>query len=387
MKDKPGIGIDQPAFDAMNAEYRRQWRISLCACDRSGKVVMGKTGCNCEDSSACNLARQNAIAEAVRWGDPTITFCPQKRLIWAVPLMYNSQVLGGLLAQTTEQRVFPDKSGQAALDIRKASQELRIMVERANLTNASLLSDNRKEYLHEQQRAQAIHQAKQTEFPSFREMYLQDEPALLAAIRKDDRGQARGILNRILAAVYHQAGSHIDQIKSFLMELVVMMCRTAVEVGGSQHELLGDNFRRITELAGIRSDRDLATWLHEMLERIMDSISSKRMRPAQQVASEAVNYMAKHLSAETSRDQVAAAVGVSPSHFSRIFKAQMGKGFSEMLTQMRIDRAAQMLVHTDRPIILIALDTGFNDQSYFTKVFRKATGLTPAQYRRRHLHQ
>jgi transcriptional regulator GlxA family with amidase domain len=73
---------------------------------------------------------------------------------------------------------------------------------------------------------------------------------------------------------------------------------------------------------------------------------------------------------------------MSPSHFSRYFRKHLGQSFTDVLNQMRIDRAADMLANSDRDLKMIALDTGFPDQSYFTKVFRRHRGLTPAEFRR-----
>jgi two-component system response regulator YesN len=85
-----------------------------------------------------------------------------------------------------------------------------------------------------------------------------------------------------------------------------------------------------------------------------------------------------------SRDDVAEAVGVSPSHFSRLLHRQTGRTFTDLLGQMRIQKAAQLLARTDTPLSQVALASGFSDQSYFTKVFRRHLGQTPGQYRRSH---
>jgi transcriptional regulator GlxA family with amidase domain len=81
------------------------------------------------------------------------------------------------------------------------------------------------------------------------------------------------------------------------------------------------------------------------------------------------------------RDDAARAAGVSPSHFSRIFVRHVGRGFADLLNQMRVNRACELLVRSERELCLIALDCGFSDQSYFQKVFRRYTGQTPARYR------
>ena len=65
-------------------------------------------------------------------------------------------------------------------------------------------------------------------------------------------------------------------------------------------------------------------------------------------------------------------------------RKHLGRSFTELLNRLRIEQAAQWLARSDKPLVLIALETGFQDQSYFTKVFRRYTGKTPRQYRREH---
>lgn len=97
----------------------------------------------------------------------------------------------------------------------------------------------------------------------------------------------------------------------------------------------------------------------------------------------AKHYLSDHLTQEIRTEDVAAAVGVSPYHLSRLFRALTGMTMREYLTQERIETARQLLAASDRSIPQIASLLRFCDQSYFTKVFRELTGQTPRQYRER----
>lgn len=80
-------------------------------------------------------------------------------------------------------------------------------------------------------------------------------------------------------------------------------------------------------------------------------------------------------------EDVAADVGLSLCHLSHLFKAHTGTTMREHLTALRIETARQLLITGDRSIPEIASLLRFCDQSYFTRVFRRHTGRTPAQYR------
>jgi AraC family transcriptional regulator len=72
---------------------------------------------------------------------------------------------------------------------------------------------------------------------------------------------------------------------------------------------------------------------------------------------------------------------MSQFHFSYLFKQSIGTSPYQYLLQQRIERAKKLLKESDRPIIDIALECGFNSHSHLTKTFRQLTGITPKVYR------
>ena len=73
---------------------------------------------------------------------------------------------------------------------------------------------------------------------------------------------------------------------------------------------------------------------------------------------------------------------LSSSYFSSLFKKETGVNFSTYLSQVRIEESKKLLKNTNYTIMQIAMEVGFEDQSYFTKVFKNNTGLTPKEFRR-----
>lgn len=370
------------AFTALAAAYEAAWGIPCALITPKGQVAAGREGCGrtCGGAGECLRSRQRAVEEAARWGEPSVLLCPQGVMLWAVPVMENATLLGGLLAARPE-------GGEPALsprDVRRAAFDLQRLAEDANLTNAALLELRRLAARRESARAEAIHELKGHGYASIRDIYLVEEPALLAAIKRGDRAAAREIINRVLVGIYAAAGDRPTLLKSFLLELVVMLSRNAVESGGDPAELLGANYSAFAELARLEGEEALSAWLVDLLERIFDAIKANRSFPVSMLLDAALTYMREHLHEDLSRDEVARIAFLSPSHFSRTVKQAFGQSFTELLTRLRIDRAREMLVFTEKSLIQIGMDCGFSDQSYFTKVFQKVTGRTPRDYRKRH---
>ena len=367
------------AFEALSRAYLDTWGLGCVLTDVDGVVVEGEAPvCT---RAACTGARKRAIEEALRWGEASMQLCPQGFVIWAVPVMENSVVTGGIVVERAAVGT-PEDDSHTPAQIREAAADLLTMAEEANLTNSSLLELRRMAAKRESERAEAIHQLKGRSYQSIRDIYLVEEPALISAIKRGDRRGAREILNRVLVGIYYFGRERPALLKSFILELVVTMSRSAVEAGGDPAELLGANYSSFADLARIETEEELCAWLVAMLERMMDEIKANRRYPSTVLLGAAIDYMQEHLHEDISRDDVANVACLSPSHFSRVVKQTFGRSFTELLAKMRTDRARELLARTEKSLIQICLDCGFSDQSYFTKVFQRYTGRTPGQYRR-----
>ena len=97
---------------------------------------------------------------------------------------------------------------------------------------------------------------------------------------------------------------------------------------------------------------------------------------------QAVHYIRQHLSEPISVQEVASAVGLSSSHFSREFKSRMGYSPYEYILMRRIDRAKHLLTSTRKSVSEIAYASGYNSEENFIHSFQKHAGVTPGRFRK-----
>jgi AraC-like DNA-binding protein len=218
-------------------------------------------------------------------------------------------------------------------------------------------------------------------YDRIREFYIYQEPALLAAMRRGDRGEAMRIINHVLVHIYSAGEERSDLLKGLLLELVVMISRAAIEAGAMQSEVLGTNFRILTDLAEIDDDEQLAAWLRKAFDHLFSTIQQQENFTPPLLVGKALDYMRNNLHLDITRDTTAQHAGISPGHFSHLLKERTGRSFTELLRQCRVDLACELLAHTERTLADIADQCGFCDQSYFTRVFRDVKGITPRQFR------
>lgn len=94
-----------------------------------------------------------------------------------------------------------------------------------------------------------------------------------------------------------------------------------------------------------------------------------------------LDYIDAHLHQTIKLSDLAQLVDISQFHFGRLFKQSLGLSPHQYLMQQRIERAKRLLKQTDKPIVEIAFDCGFNSHSHLGGQFRKLTGITPKAFR------
>ena len=93
-------------------------------------------------------------------------------------------------------------------------------------------------------------------------------------------------------------------------------------------------------------------------------------------------YMQEHLAEEISLSVLAEEFHLSPQYISQLFKSEIGVGFLTYLTNIRMEKAKQLLLSTALSIAEVSEQSGYGDYRVFTKTFKKSEGVTPSQYRR-----
>lgn len=93
------------------------------------------------------------------------------------------------------------------------------------------------------------------------------------------------------------------------------------------------------------------------------------------------NYIKQNASSTILLEQAAASVHLTTGAFCKFFKRMTGKTFSDYVNEIRIGNACNLMVHTDKTIAQIAIESGFENQTYFNRVFLKKKNCTPKQFR------
>lgn len=133
--------------------------------------------------------------------------------------------------------------------------------------------------------------------------------------------------------------------------------------------------------------------LQGMLFRLFTTIWEERLTvegnyfksPLSEPILNAIYRMEKDYASTLTLEAVAAEVGFSAAHFSRVFHAQLGMSFTDYLSNVRIQHVKEQLIRTDKSITEIALSTGYCHGDYLATQFKRKVGMTPSQFRKSNL--
>lgn len=168
------------------------------------------------------------------------------------------------------------------------------------------------------------------------------------------------------------------------VQLLMAVTRLIQESGGTLQEVLPQRILDESLLESLDSAEDVRAMLVEMLRAAIALRDERAATHYSAATQKALNYVHEHYSnIGISMREVATHVALSNSHFSTVFSQEVGTTFTEYLTALRIAQAKKLLAETDLRSQEIASRVGYNDRHYFSYLFKKVTGMSPTEYRKR----
>ncbi len=207
------------------------------------------------------------------------------------------------------------------------------------------------------------------------------ERELMQLIARGDKSGSQELLNRLLGHIYFASGAEFEVIKARVTELIVLLSRACIEGGADIDKVFWHNNGYMKEVQHFHSLAELSEWLTRIMHRFVSYVFDFGEVKHVDVMYKVLAYIRQHLSEKITLEDVAGEVYLSKSYLSKIFKEEMGCTFTNYVNTMRVDKSKQLLLTEGIDILDIAMLVGFDDQSYFTKVFKKLVGVSPGRFR------
>lgn len=418
---------DEVDFDIRKAQksllsYSRSVGIRSMMIDTSGTIIYDTQS----DNGVCKLCQMiqrvsncslncskvwlYGSYQAERFGGKYIFFCPMGLVYWACPItqdgIMKASILSGPITmvepeeflldeiiarhQIQDHQIYELKQCIAQMpiiqpDIVTDMSELLFMV-------ATHISDTKHSaYMHQREQqeqeadiSQYIHHIKTMGGGSEEEITpypLEKEKALLSLIAMGDKSGSQELLNEILGYIFFSTGRNFEMIKARVLEMIVLLSRAALEGGADVEQIFGLNYKYINQIHSFKTVEDLAHWLSKIMIRFTDCVFDLTDVKHVDVIYKAIDHIKRNYMEKITLEEVASHVYLSSSYFSKIFKEEMKVNFNTYLNNIRIEMAKKLLLDDSIALVDVSNLVGFEDQSYFSKVFKKLTGATPGKFR------
>ena len=397
--------------------YKNSTGIDVSVIDNEGYIICSTNEKNCY----CDLYRKMAGAEGCRkfhidsgymsqkYGSPYMSICPGELILWSTPVIINgiiSNVLlaGPVLLRPADEMVFDDldkygsnENGRRLRDLlndipvilpkraRYLSELLMILAEHLTSEGMVELNNNREYYEAQAKIAEEIEDMKNSDDEHISVYYpLEKERLLVKLVREGDKIKSKKILNELLGHVFFKSGGNFEYMKARVLELVVVLSRAAVEGGADLEMIFGLNYKYLHEVEGLNNVDELCFWLIKVLDRFTECVYSIGKVTAKNslIVHNAIEYIKKNYDRNITLEDISQAVYLSPNYFSKLFKDELNLSFVDYLNKVRVEESKKYLADLKLSIIDIALKVGFQDQSYYTRVFKKYEGKSPGQFRK-----
>lgn len=408
--------VDKERLAEMLDTFYHCMDIPIQVLDGEGQILLacGETTTYCAlfkkrltQADSCRQLHANASKKAIDLGEPYIFSCHASLNHIVFPLISRNALMGSVLAGPflmdepdsvlieDVARRYPFTTSEL-LEMYDESKSLRV-VPPARVTHLSrmifylfsgLISDGRQQLLinrnklHQQSRINETIQMYKSSGEAPVDAYpYEKERQLITKLKTGDTPQAKALLNELLGYVFFSQGSNLEIVKSRALEICALLSRAAIEGGATSDSILKVNNQLLTVIPATRNMEDLCYKLQEAIDVFNDCMFESVPSANNELVKKAVHYISRNYALPVTLESVAAHVHLNPSYFSTMFRQATGSTFREYLSMVRVEESKRLLANTDYSLIDIAVATGFQDQSYFSKVFKKYTGLTPGQYR------
>lgn len=203
--------------------------------------------------------------------------------------------------------------------------------------------------------------------------------SLCSAIEKNDLIHGKAIVEETLRAVPLRAPGIIPHIRDFCYAGLRALREKALRENNSERAnfLCGLTYQDIEECTTLE---ELRTFMNRVFEGADTKSSEKETYSP--LVQDGLSYLEQNFDRNISLEEICTALGVSRNYFSFLFKKETGENIWSYLTEIRLNKAKELLKNTEDKTYSIAYQVGYDNPSYFSKLFKKSTGMTPNEFRK-----
>ena len=208
------------------------------------------------------------------------------------------------------------------------------------------------------------------------------EQRLLTAIKmKNEREAIRSLkmINKQERA--RLSNDSLRSLKNSIICSCALFTRAAIEAGVHPETAYNLSDAIIQEIENISDKKKLEDFEENMVYTFINTIKEEQIPTYSPLVSKAISYIHEQILHDLTLETIADYLYINPSYLSTIFKQETGTSLIDYINQKKIEESKYFLAHSEMTISEVSSLFQFCNQSYYTSIFKRVTGITPGKYR------
>jgi Response regulator containing CheY-like receiver domain and AraC-type DNA-binding domain len=173
----------------------------------------------------------------------------------------------------------------------------------------------------------------------------------------------------------------IDNLYAYSNLVTASIASVLMESGKSLREILPDSLNPFSEIYRLKTLDAVKAWFNRMIDGCISYLEELGAGKSKKIVEMAMRIIEDHYPENITTRYLSERLYLNPDYIGRIFKNDTGLSVSDYLNKIRINHARELLKDSTLMVYEVALKVGFNDQHYFSTVFKKLTGTSPSQFK------
>lgn len=209
------------------------------------------------------------------------------------------------------------------------------------------------------------------------------EQRLIYFISERNKEKVHDILSLYYDEILVIEGGNFDNIKGRVFELFGTISQNALDNGASVQKIFSLDFNQVFAMSQVHSVEALFNWILHIINHFIDNVYNSMVLVKSSIVKQALLYINDTFCEKITLNDLSDHLHISKAYLSKLFNQELGVSFTTFLNDKRIHKSLEYLTDKEMTLSEIALQVGYDDQSYYTKVFKKILGETPKEYRQR----
>ncbi|MCQ5383853.1 response regulator [Hungatella hathewayi] len=208
-----------------------------------------------------------------------------------------------------------------------------------------------------------------------------DESDFISAVKFGPDEKIEAVMVRISGKL-ESARVHYRQQQVYVFGVLNTVIQMIQQYDLNLEEILGGELEYLSVIDKLQKREEFGEWLLKTARKMNQAINQERDMTTRQVIQQAKQYiMDNYQNPDLSVEMICRHLHMSPAYFSTMFKKETGQAYIAYLTEIRLNKAVELLNKTDDKTYVIASKVGYQEQNYFSYVFKKKFGVSPTKFR------